>query len=143
MWKVNYEKCPKCNRRIWKTKHHRCPEYTKLLKVKVGCGGIRGNLESVRSIIKDAYIGKTFKFKPNNRTKIIRFFMGILRKCEPNDSYKAKRIRQFLRRFHLTNAEIHAILFHIGFRYSTSTPTSNKSLCNIKINGYFEHHYRK
>jgi len=137
---MNYEKCPNCHRRIWKTKNHRCPN---LLKVKLGVGGIRGNLQSARSIIKDVYVGKTFKFDPENRTKIIRFFMEALRKCDPKESYKAKRIRQFLDRFHLTNAEIHAILFHIGFRYSSKYGGGTPSLRNIKINGYYEHHYRR
>jgi hypothetical protein len=100
----------------------------------------------IRRLIKNDYIGKHFFIDIEDRTKIIRLFLCALKQIQKDDYRTASVIRQFLRRFHLSNAEIHAVLFHIGFRYSSSNNSGsykNIHLDNIKINGYYDFQKKK
>ena len=102
-------------------------------------------MKSIREVIKEEYVGKTFEVDENNRTEVVRLFMDALREVDSDDYLKARAIRHFLGRFSLSNAEIHAILFKKGFRYA---PKKGKygsycigvaSLRNIKIDAYHDH----
>lgn len=139
----NYKRCLKCGKRLFEGKNHLCMPRISKLRIKFKMG-FRGGINPLRSYVKDEYVGKVFNIEVANRTAIVRLFMDALRVCRANDSQKAKSIRRFLKRFHLSNAEIHSILFHIGFRYSVSDKYAqgNPKLRNIKINGYYDHKAR-
>jgi len=86
------------------------------------------------NFIKPEYLGRTFEFDENDRTKIVRFFQQafIERKYTLGDVHG---ITQFLKRKFLTRAEIHAVVIHLGYRYSARPSPSNR---NLRIDGYLD-----
>lgn len=146
----NYSTCGNCGMRTWKTKIHRCvvDETPKLLiSFSMGQGGARGGMiYSVREFIKEGFVGKKLGIPIKNRTEVVRVFMTAIKKFEnPHNHRLARRVRRFLSRFHLSNAEIHAVLFQAGFRYrcvGRKGAESNSKLRNIRLNGYHDNKER-
>ena len=96
----------------------------------VGHSGIhRGS-----DFIKPEYLGRTFEFDENDRTKIVRFFQQAF--IERDYTFRdVHGISQFLKRKFLTRAEIHAVVIYLGYRYSARPSPSNR---NLRIDGYLD-----
>ena len=105
------------------------------IRFTMGQGKVRGGNQKIRDFVKDEYVGKQFNVSKTNRTKIVRLFMDSLRPCTEDNLYIKKRITHFLRRYYLSRAERHAILFKLGYRYSK---TNSIYLRNMEINGYLK-----
>lgn len=145
-----FKTCEICGKRMWKSKIHICEPNRGIPKITIkfssGHGSSRGGTHSVRSFIHDEYMNRTFHVNIEDRSGIVRLFMKAIKECDSKDWRKARRIHLFLKRFHLSRAEIHAILFNKGFRYSnigTKGACSNPMLRNIYIDGYHNHHKTK
>lgn len=141
---MNYKYCNTCGKRIWRTRKHHCLDYRNgrrkdiRIKFSIGGGRAKGGIESLRKIIKEEYIKKTFYFDPKDRTKIVRLCMDAVK---PNLGRRdISVLRMFLRRFYLTNAEIAAIVHHTGYRYKNG---STIALRNIQIDGYLNPNLEK
>lgn len=106
------------------------------ITVATGQGGPRGGIKSLSDLVKPKFLNKRIKIPLANRTKIVRFFMGIFKQKKYNYR-EISRIRRFLRRFHLSNAEIHAVVFSLGYQYSSNV-TGNLNLRHLKLNGYLD-----
>lgn len=136
-----WTRCPKCGYRIWKTKLHNCR------KAKTNVHLVFGRRKCKASdFLKIEYLNKNVKLDYTNRTELVRFFMNVFKPNLIITQGKVCRIRIWLSRLHLTNAEIHAILFHLGFRYKTlpnCAQTKSSHLTNIRINGYFDNQFPK
>jgi hypothetical protein len=138
---IHYVRCPKCNVRIWKTRRHNCPYQADDFRiVRIGIGSSqRGSIRPSSEIIKTEYAGRSFRLQRNDRSELVRLFMEV---CKPITCMRdAKRIRTFLGRFSLSNAEIHAVLLHLGFHYSNYTAQhswSHSNLRHMKIDGYLD-----
>ncbi len=98
-------------------------------------GGVgRSAIQKGSNFIKPEYIGRTFEFDENDRTKIVRFFQQIF--IEREYTFRdVHGISQFLKRKFLTRAEIHAVIIHLGYRYSAFPSPSNR---HLRIDGYLD-----
>jgi len=101
--------------------------------------GNRGARRPLSDFIKPPFCrGQSFKILDEPTTKV-RFLMSLFRRDITIDYHLARRIRYFLKQYKLTNAEIHAILFNLGFRYATKRKGGPIYNCeNVKINGYLD-----
>ncbi len=106
------------------------------MKVRLTWRGATGHsaIQRGSNFIKPEYIGRTFEFDERDRTKIVRFFQEVFVKREY--TYRdVHGITQFLKRKFLTRAEIHAVIVHLGYRYSSKPNNSNR---NLRIDGYLD-----
>lgn len=131
-YKRHHNFCPNCKRIM--QKNHKCKA---LLRIKFACQTKgHGGTSSLRQFVKDEYIGKVFRISPNNRTELVRLFMHAFKTPIQNQHVIGAATR-FLRNQHLSKAEIHAIIFSLGYRYCQLN--RNAFLSNVKINGYYNH----
>ena len=102
-------------------------------------GGVgHSGIQRGSNFIKPEYIGRTFEFDENDRTKIVRFFQQVF--IEREYTFRDVRgISQFLKRKFLTRAERCAVIMHLGYRYSSLPSSSNR---NLRIVGCFDRRSR-
>lgn len=93
-------------------------------------------MKSIRSFVKEEFIGKTFEIDENDRTAIIRLFMKILRRKNYSRG-DICRITFFLNKFYLSRAERCAIILSLGYEYSDGY--YNSGLAHMKIGDYYDH----
>lgn len=111
------------------------------MKIYVRWAGLhRGNITKSTRFFKHGFLGKTFLGLRNDRTAIVRFFMEIF-KDKKYSEHDIKAITRWLKNW-LSKAEIHAVVWSLGFRYK-GDHCSNRSLRNIRINGYHNHKEKK
>ena len=106
------------------------------MKLKLSWRGGAGHsgIQRGSNFIKPEYIGRTFEFDENDRTKIVRFFQQIFIEREYT-SGDVHGISQFLKRKFLTRAERCAVIVHLGYHYSPHPSSNNR---NLKIDGYLD-----
>lgn len=104
-------------------------EVFQLLHVRwsANLSGTRGGVMKASRFIKPQFHSTRFVTLKNDRTSIIRFFMGIFLE-QDYSQYDAKVINQWLQRFELSRAERVAVITHLGYKY--------KTLQHIMINGW-------
>jgi hypothetical protein len=124
-----------CGKRLWTTKRHVC---LAVRKIKFGLGGPRGKETALRDIVKDKYMCHTFVLPRDGPTVLVRLFMEALRPIN-NGQNQVKLVRNFPSRFSLSGAEVHAVLFHLGYRYQSQ---KGRVLDHMKINGYLDNRPR-
>jgi hypothetical protein len=81
--------------------------------------------------LKPEHVGKWIEVDYSDRSSVVKAFMGVFLVREYSRR-EAAVITRFLRRKGLTRAEVHGVMLHLGFRYSTI----NASLARIAIDGY-------
>jgi hypothetical protein len=93
--------------------------------------------KKVSDFIKPEFMRRHIEIDYNNRTDLVRQFYSIFVEREYN--YRdICTIRRFLIRKKLTNAEVHAILFRLGFRYKINPMTRRiKNMSHMAIDGYY------
>jgi predicted transport protein len=86
-----------------------------------------------RAFLKPEYMGKKIEVDYDDRSSVVRTFMGIFVEREYS-SYEIKSITQFLKRYHLNRAEILAVIHHLGYRYHKR----NTYLGHVSVAGYLD-----
>ena len=66
-----------------------------------------GNVKKIRDFIKPQYIGKSVEVDYDQRSSVVRAFMDIF-VVRDYSSTEIQTIAHFLKRYHLSRAEIHA-----------------------------------
>ena len=84
-------------------------------------------------LLKPEYVGKTIEIDYNDRSSVVRAFMDIFLEREYTP-YEIKAVTHFLKRYHLSRAEIHAVILHLGYRYNKR----NKSVGNVAVGKYLD-----
>ena len=106
----------------------------------------RGDVLSGNRFLKPEFSGNKFLALKTNESGIVRFFMKVFKeKVEENGKERnyskndIKAITRWLKRFKLTRAKIHGIIFHLGYKYCSLT---GQATSGMKINGYVNHKRR-
>jgi len=100
-----------------------------------GNGRAKTSVRSAYDFLKPEFVGgygKHLRVDYRDRTDLTRQFMSIFLEKKYNE-YDIRAIVHFLKRFHLTRSEIHAIIFHLDYRYKKP-----KVQGNLKIDGYYD-----
>ena len=114
------------------------------MKVRLSFAGSHLNAKSggqrkkVSDFLKPEYLGKVIEIDNNDRSSVVRAFMDTFL-VRDYSSREIQTITHFLNRYHLSRAEIHAVVLHLGYRYNTG----NKALRHLAIDGYFDNHPSK
>ena len=98
-------------------------------------GNGRNSSRSAYDFLKPEFVGmygKRLFVDYDDRSDLVRQFMGVFLKKEFT-AFDIRVIIHFLKRFHLSKAEINAVVFHLGFRYVTP-----RCQGNLKIDGYYD-----
>jgi predicted transport protein len=83
--------------------------------------------------LKPEYVGKSIEVDYDDRSSVVRTFMDIFLEREYT-SYEIKSVTHFLKRYHLSRAEIHAVILHLGYRYCKR----NRSVGNVAVADYLD-----
>jgi hypothetical protein len=86
------------------------------------------------NLIKQEFIGKTFIFESTSER--LRFVFSVFKRDQPIERYDAMTIRHTLNQQKFSRAEIHAVLFNLGFRYKYVSSSFDHTLRNLKVDGY-------
>ena len=86
-----------------------------------------------RELLKPEYIGKSIEVDYTDRSSVVRAFMDIFLEREYTP-YEIKAVTRFLKRYHLSRAEILAVILHMGYRYNKR----NKSVGNVAVADYLD-----
>jgi hypothetical protein len=78
------------------------------------------NISHASRFLKPEYSGKPLELDFNDRRSVVKTFMDAFLEREYSEREVAV-ISGFLKRKGLTRAEIHAVMFHLGYRYTTMT----------------------
>lgn len=113
----------------------RFPDKFLLIHIKWRGGRGKSAIKGIYTYIKHDFVGKKLLGIKDNRTAIVRFFMGIFRDDKLYDRNDAKAINQWLKHYGLSRAERVSIITKLGYKY--------KQLKHIMINGYLDHRARK
>ena len=88
----------------------------------------------LKQLLKPNLIGKTYYF--NTTSERLRFVFSIFNREAKIEKYGAASIRRFLNTQGLSRAEIHAVLFNLGFRYKYVSSSYDHNLKNLQVDGY-------
>jgi hypothetical protein len=86
-------------------------------------------------LLKPEYKRKTVCYF-NTRTERLRFTLNIFDRTIKITTSESKVIRRFLNQNKFTRAEIHTVLFNLGFRYKYTSSSTNHDLVNLQVDGY-------
>lgn len=103
-------------------------------------GNSRNQVRSAYDFLKPEFVGgrgKRLRVDYTDRTDLVRQFMSIFQEKQYNE-FDIRAIVHFLKRFHLSRSEIHAVIFHLGFRYKHPQVQGN-----LKIGGYYDADLKK
>lgn len=89
-----------------------------ILRLKV-VGRGKGRARARRRFIKTKYLGRGFCALKKDRTALVRFLMGVLRRDREYDIHDIRAITRWLKRFKLSRAERVAIIKGLGYKYET------------------------
>ncbi len=88
----------------------------------------------LRDIVKSEYLGQRYYF--GSRTDRLRFVMSAFVDGVVIDKQYAKIITRLLHDQSFSRAEVHAVLFRLGFRYKITQPSYNHDIRNLQVDGY-------